>query len=57
MRKMKPRESHNQEAQSVRKHNVVLYKKNWYTVPEGTYQGRGTNHANWGIDYSRKIAG
>jgi len=26
----------------VRKHNVVLYKKNWYTVPEGTYQGRGT---------------
>lgn len=26
----------------VRKHNVVYYKKNWYTVPEGTYQGRGT---------------
>lgn len=26
----------------VRKHNVVLYKKNWYTVPEGTYKGRGT---------------
>lgn len=26
----------------VRKHNVVLYKKNWYTVPGGTYQGRGT---------------
>ena len=26
----------------VRKHNVVLYKKNWYTVPEGTYQGRGS---------------
>lgn len=26
----------------VRKHNVVLYKKNWYTVPEGTYQGRDT---------------
>jgi hypothetical protein len=27
----------------VRKHNVVLYKRNWYTVPEGTYKGRGTN--------------
>jgi len=26
----------------VRKHNVVLYKRNWYTVPEGTYKGRGT---------------
>jgi len=26
----------------VRKHNVVLYKKNWYTVPEGTYKDRGT---------------
>lgn len=26
----------------VRKHNVVYYKKNWYTVPEGTYQGRDT---------------
>jgi hypothetical protein len=26
----------------VRKHNVVLFKKNWYTVPEGTYQGRET---------------
>jgi len=26
----------------VRKHNVVLYKKNWYTVPKGTYQGRNT---------------
>lgn len=26
----------------VRKHNVVLYKRNWYTVPEGTYQDRST---------------
>ncbi len=27
----------------VRKHNVVLYRRNWYTLPAGTYQGRGTN--------------
>ncbi|MFC2089350.1 IS21 family transposase [Bacteroidota bacterium] len=26
----------------VRKHNVVLYNRNWYTVPNGTYQGRDT---------------
>ena len=27
----------------VRKHNVVLYKRNWYSLPVGTYKGRGTN--------------
>lgn len=27
----------------VRKHNVVLYRQNWYTLPEGTFKGRGTN--------------
>jgi len=27
----------------VRQDNAVYYKKNLYTLPEGTYQGRGTN--------------
>ncbi|MFW6121666.1 MAG: IS21 family transposase [Petrotogales bacterium] len=27
---------------TVRKHNVIAYKSNFYTVPEGTYQGSDT---------------